>query len=159
VAFQEAFLTGMEPRSDGRKFRYIQVSGAINERDQEKSLWFINATRKIKVCVPNIEFSTSFSIHRADFVRVQGQIENRVIEIAKQNSLVWEAFIVRPGIVFPKDAITTPFLQTIIGNHMSIRGDELGAFLANLAMNGHEQQVIDNAIMVSMGKALIAPQK
>jgi hypothetical protein len=47
-AFAEAFILTMV---NGRKrFRYLHVSGAMVERDQNRVLWLKSSVRKIKVC-------------------------------------------------------------------------------------------------------------
>jgi hypothetical protein len=40
--------------AEGKKFRYIHLSGAATERDQEKPLWFEGSMRKIKIFAPII---------------------------------------------------------------------------------------------------------
>lgn len=44
VAFAESFSKTLT-----KGFRYIHLSGAATERDQEKALWFKSDMRKIKV--------------------------------------------------------------------------------------------------------------
>jgi hypothetical protein len=46
-------------------------------------------------------------------------------------------------------------MQTITGNGLSIRVDELGAFMADLAVNGSDQDTIENSIMAEKGKTLL----
>jgi hypothetical protein len=47
LAFGNAFSKTL-PAQD-KKFRYIHLSGAATERDQERSLWFKGEMRKMKV--------------------------------------------------------------------------------------------------------------
>lgn len=48
-AFADAVAPGLA--SCGKRFRYLHLSGALVERDQEKSLWMKGGVRKTKVCV------------------------------------------------------------------------------------------------------------
>jgi hypothetical protein len=36
---------------NGKRFRYVHLSGAMVERDQTKALWFKSNVRRIKVCL------------------------------------------------------------------------------------------------------------
>jgi len=47
VAFGNAFSKTLS--TSQKKFRYLHLSGSATERDQEKSLWFKQNMRKIKV--------------------------------------------------------------------------------------------------------------
>ena len=48
-AFADAIAPSLARR--GKQFRYLHLSGGLVERDQKKSLWFIERVRKTKVCV------------------------------------------------------------------------------------------------------------
>ena len=49
LAFQKAFLKVLESHPERPRFRDIHLSGRFVEQDQEKSLWFLSAQRKMKV--------------------------------------------------------------------------------------------------------------
>ena len=51
VAFGNAFSKTLE--TSKHKFRYLHLSGAATERDQEKPLWFKQDMRRIKVSLSN----------------------------------------------------------------------------------------------------------
>ena len=46
TAFAKAILQGKR----GERFRYVHLGGAFTEEDQEKSLWFLPAARRGRVC-------------------------------------------------------------------------------------------------------------
>lgn len=50
LAFGNAFSKTLSDSK--KKFRYIHLSGAATERDQEKDLWFKSEMRKMKVGLP-----------------------------------------------------------------------------------------------------------
>ena len=50
LAAAKAFREASEVAGDGKKLRFVYLSGAAAERDQERSLWFIQEYRKIRVC-------------------------------------------------------------------------------------------------------------
>jgi hypothetical protein len=62
-AFAEAIMPTL-PKAD-KRFRYVHLTGATVERDQERPLWLKSGVRKIKVCrylfcssTPLCEFSS-----------------------------------------------------------------------------------------------------
>jgi hypothetical protein len=48
LAFGNAFSKTLSESK--KKFRYVHLSGAATERDQDKALWFKSEMRKMKVC-------------------------------------------------------------------------------------------------------------
>jgi len=55
-AFQEHLAPSL--KAQGKKFRFVYLSGKFAERDMTKKLWFISDTRMIKVCLevrPSVE--------------------------------------------------------------------------------------------------------
>lgn len=53
LAAAQAFEQNFSPHADGeKKFRLIYLSGAAAEKDQGKSLWFMQDYRRIRVCIP-----------------------------------------------------------------------------------------------------------
>lgn len=58
LAAANAFMSTLAPQlPSGQKFRFVFCSGKFSEWDQEKSLAFMQDSRRIKVCVltPSIE--------------------------------------------------------------------------------------------------------
>ncbi|XPS69652.1 hypothetical protein M3J09_001913 [Ascochyta lentis] len=52
LEYPRAFADAMAPSlaSHGKPFRYLHLSGALVERDQNKSLWMKGSVRKTKAC-------------------------------------------------------------------------------------------------------------
>jgi hypothetical protein len=51
-AFVEAIMRTDTWSSRTVPFRYVHCSGVLAERDQSKSLWFLQEGRRAKVCCP-----------------------------------------------------------------------------------------------------------
>jgi hypothetical protein len=50
MAAAEAFKKSLTPQlAEGKKFRFVYVSGAMTSQDQEKPLWFMQEFRRIRV--------------------------------------------------------------------------------------------------------------
>ncbi len=53
MAAINAFVASLAPQlKHGERFRFVYVSGALAERDQEKKLWIARGPRRFKVCCP-----------------------------------------------------------------------------------------------------------
>ncbi|KAI4172371.1 MAG: hypothetical protein LQ343_003630 [Gyalolechia ehrenbergii] len=54
VTAARTFTDRLAPNlAEGRKFRFVYLSGMLTERDPNKSLWFMKEARLIRVSVPN----------------------------------------------------------------------------------------------------------
>jgi nucleoside-diphosphate-sugar epimerase len=53
----KSFVEKLQPQLNGKKFRFVYVSGTVAERDQDNSLWIGAAARQVKVC---LEYYTCF---------------------------------------------------------------------------------------------------
>jgi hypothetical protein len=62
----------MDPRTGGKKFRYVQVSDALSERDQNKTLWLVPAMRRIKVGRYSLSDIYSVVLHLVNFMSMTG---------------------------------------------------------------------------------------
>jgi hypothetical protein len=52
LAAIQALEQNFSPNSEsGKKFRFVYLSGAGAEKDQEKSLWVMQDYRRIRVCI------------------------------------------------------------------------------------------------------------
>jgi len=128
-AFQEALLKVLDVK---KTFTYVYLGGAFTEPDQEKTLWLYSEGR-----------------------RVRGLAQTKFLEFGKQNQHV-KTYVVRPAGVLAKDgnALLGCVLRTI-----TVRTDELGAVMADLAVNGGSEQVVVNKVIVERGRELLAKQK
>lgn len=132
LEYPEAFQQALSKVLDGKKtFRYVYLGGAFTETDQEKTLWFLTEGR-----------------------RMRGLAETKLFQFAKQNQSV-EPYVVKPAAVLPKDGRTTALLGYLLGETMTVRGDELGAVMADLAVNGGSEQVVLNKGIVERGRELL----
>ncbi|KAF2685002.1 hypothetical protein K458DRAFT_301431 [Lentithecium fluviatile CBS 122367] len=131
LAFQEAFLQAM-PVPRRNRFRYVLLSGALVEPDQNKTLWFMPAARKLK-----------------------GMTENWSLEFANEHVDVWQTFIIKPGGV--ATANTPAVARMAAGLFMPmIRDEQVGAFVADLVVNGEEREGrILNERMATKGTELL----
>jgi len=114
------------------KFRFILLGGAFTETDQSRWLYFLPDQRRMK-----------------------GLLQTRTLEYAESQD--WAAHVVKPrGVLIGNNTFATKVVETMFLSNLAIRGDELGAFVADLAVNGSERNVIENLEMVKTGKRLLA---
>ncbi|KAF2727532.1 hypothetical protein EJ04DRAFT_517208 [Polyplosphaeria fusca] len=139
-AFQEQFLEARRARFgaevEAREgFRHVYVSGQFVEVDQERSLWFLAAARKLR-----------------------GRMQEEVMAFAERNADVWQAWAVRPGGVMVGDGVLNSVARGVFGTSV-ITDKQLGAFVVDLVVRGQdEERVIGNKRMVLEGRALLADQ-
>lgn len=133
LAFQDAFTAQLSTPRTGKtsKFRFILLSGAFVEPDQSRTLFFLPQQRKAK-----------------------GITEAKTVELAERHKDVWEAIVIRPGGILIGESVRNSIAAFMLGN-MLVRGDELGAFVADLAVNGSEETVIKHSTIVGRGKELL----
>jgi hypothetical protein len=133
MAFQEAFGRIRIANQGKSRLRYVHISGALVEPDQERSLWFLPTARKER-----------------------GVVEKRSLEFAAKNKDIWQAFAVRPGGVSKGKTWLDLLIVWLLGSRLAITMDELGAFVANLLVNADEEEgVLYNADMVEKGRRLL----
>jgi nucleoside-diphosphate-sugar epimerase len=135
IAFQEAFRRVM-PVIRANRFRYILLSGALVEPDQDKRLYLLSAARKLK-----------------------GRAETWSLDFAQQHKDVWQTFIVKPGGV--ATAKTSAVARVAVGVFMPmIRDEQLGAFTADLLVHGNEPEGrVLNERMVQKGTELLQTRR
>ncbi|KAF2261383.1 hypothetical protein CC78DRAFT_619437 [Lojkania enalia] len=134
LAFQEAFLRILKNMKDGngKRFRYIHISGAFVEQDQSRSLLFYANPRRVK-----------------------GRADTRTLELAQRNKDVWQAFLLRPGAV-----LTGKFydrvVERVVGRRYTIRAEELGAFIADMVVHGSKEDgIVWNERIAAKGRELL----
>ena len=89
--------------------------------------------------------------------RTKGLLQTKTLEFANAHSDIWVAHVIRPaGILMGGDTYTDTAAAYAFGNKLTIRGEELGAFVADLAVNGSEKEIIQNLEMAERGKHLLA---
>lgn len=116
---------------DGRdsKFRFIYMSGKAVQRDQTKSLWFLSEYRKMR-----------------------GQVEQKLLEHAKENPAVFESYILRPGFVLKKDF---NFVDVARSLAPSVRLEALGRVVVDIALNGCESDTLENKDIVERSNTAV----
>ncbi|KAJ5965191.1 uncharacterized protein N7479_005067 [Penicillium vulpinum] len=100
-----------------KPFRFIYCSGGAAERDQTKSLWFMQKYRHIR-----------------------GQVENELLEIA--NDPGFKAHIMRPAMVLAQDMSLRSLVFSL---GPSVRLDNLARAMLDLALKGGKKTIWENA--------------
>jgi len=119
--------------STGAKFRFIFVSGQLSEKDQTKSLWIFQDSR-----------------------RFRGEVETKLSEFASQKQKTFEAFLARPAAVLPRNtAIREWMIKTFIPGSKCVRLNHLAMVLVDIALNGSETQTIENGALEPRAMALL----
>ena len=138
LAFQDyfakkAFSSRESLQERKEKFKFILLSGAFVEPNQSRRLWFLWDQRKMK-----------------------GVLQTKTVEFAEARRDYWEALVIRPGgVLFGGSTFLNKLVELIFGRGFAIRGEELGAFVADLVVNGSGQPIIENRVMVERGRELL----
>ncbi|MCJ1242994.1 hypothetical protein MMC30_000190 [Trapelia coarctata] len=120
LAAAKAFGQDSAPENrKAKKFRFVYLSGSGAERDQTKTLWFMQ-----------------------DYRRIRGQVENDLLAYAQEHQDTFETCIMRPGMVLSKE---TNIRSLIVGLGPSVRMDVLAAAMLDIALNGSEHRIMENA--------------
>lgn len=133
LAFQDAFVAHLPtPQSEKKsKFRFILLSGHFVEQDQSRTLLFLPQQRKAK-----------------------GITESKTIEFAERHKEAWEALAIRPSGILIGNSLLNSVASFMFGD-MLLKGEELGAFTADLVVNGSEETVIKHSTIVGRGRELL----
>ncbi|KAJ7478701.1 hypothetical protein B0H11DRAFT_1864441 [Mycena galericulata] len=134
IDYPLAFARALAPTLTSREtpFRYMHTSGALAERDQSKSLPFLQQLRHIK-----------------------GMAQNRLLEFAQQevNQGRWETYIVEPAMVLPKEGdVLRRLWGFLVG---SVKVEELAAVMIDVVSNGNKDKILQNAQIVEKGRILL----
>ena len=132
---------------EGKKTRFVYVSGVLGERDQEKGLWFATDARRMKG-------------------EVENELEKLDVEIdAKEGSGKgrFESYVVRPAMVTADTKDEGLAMSLLIGSKLvytsAIRRDELAGVMVELGTRGSEERggkrTWDNCDMVTLGREII----
>ncbi|KAJ4368483.1 hypothetical protein N0V86_009388 [Didymella sp. IMI 355093] len=138
LAFQEVLvhrLTNKRARAGKpSKLRFILLGGAFTETDQSRKLFFLPSQRRMK-----------------------GALQTDALAFADQHSKYMVAHVIRPaGILIGWKTFTEWLVEYVFGMNLAVRDAELGCFVADLAVNGSERNVIENWEIVKTGRNLLA---
>lgn len=149
-AFQQALLKVLDTK---KKFRYVYLGGAFTVEDQERNLWLFKEGRLLRVRL--YQFLTNLSSFRDSHAKsYQGLAQTKFLEFGKQTPSV-ETYVVRPGGVLAKGAMA--FLGHFLGS-MSVRVDQLGAGMVDLAVNGGGEEIVTNKAIAERGLEVLRKQ-
>jgi hypothetical protein len=85
-------------------------------------------------------------------------LEIKLLEFAHEHADVWQTFVIKPAAVFTRRWPARGLLTAIIGKNHSIKNEEVGAYVAELAVKGQEMEkegLIFNPTMVEKGRELL----
>ncbi|OBT57008.1 hypothetical protein VE04_03119 [Pseudogymnoascus sp. 24MN13] len=117
-------------KREGRRFRFLSVSGMSAVRDMNIKLCMFKDSRQIK-----------------------GELENRMIDLAERNPDSFEVFLARVGSVIPKDNYTLSIIGSLTAGIQPIIGaDELAVAMVDIALNGAETELVLHEELVARGK-------
>ncbi|KAL2827790.1 hypothetical protein BDW59DRAFT_54708 [Aspergillus cavernicola] len=121
-AFQRAFTSDtVSSDASGGRFRFVYISGAGVERDQNQSLWYAG-----------------------NFRRLRGEAENILFRHAEANPDLFEAYVMRPGLVPSTQGTLRDRLWSLV---TSVRADYLTKAMIDIALEGNEETTITNEMM------------
>ncbi|KAH8703739.1 hypothetical protein BGW36DRAFT_369904 [Talaromyces proteolyticus] len=127
--FSAAFIAnkGQEQRT----FKFVYLSGALTEKDENKKLWFLNENRKMR-----------------------GELENALIKLGRDTKKGgFEVYLVRPGFVQPEGASVRNWVAGKLAN--SIMVHHLAASILRVARDGYREPLIENDKLNSWGKIAV----
>lgn len=138
LAFQKALTQRLVDRraqiGKRARTRFIFLGGAFTETDQSRHLYFLPDQRRMK-----------------------GLLQTDALEFANQHNESIIVHVIRPGgILIGWNGLVTRLAECMFGANLAVRDEELGAFVADLAVNGSARNVIDNGEIVATGKNLLA---
>ncbi|KAL9595348.1 MAG: hypothetical protein Q9219_006502 [cf. Caloplaca sp. 3 TL-2023] len=129
VTAARTFTELMAPKlGDGKKFRFVYLSGMMTERDPEKTLWFMKEARLIR-----------------------GEVETQLMHLQQEYETSLLTFVARPGGVQATNSLFPALLQPLA---RAITVDDLAVKMLDTAINGHRTQIIEVDVLRVQGKAL-----
>jgi hypothetical protein len=160
-AFLDAFAR-ISSEKDLPGFKFVSLSGALVEKDQSRSLWFLDQERKVRVGSPstptNIYQTTFLAELTGDWNASQGQNELRVLTDTFSHPLI-PSVVVRPGVV-----LTSSLTSNMIGLvGPAIQNAVLAAAIVDIGIAGVERdetvewqgRCVENVELVRRGKAVL----
>ncbi|KAL9034335.1 MAG: hypothetical protein Q9180_005464 [Flavoplaca navasiana] len=127
VAAAKAFIDG-QLAGEGKKLRFVLLSGMFVEKDQEKKLWFMTEGR-----------------------RIRGEAELELMKMQKEHPEAFIAYVARPGVVTATNSLFPALLEPLA---RFINVDDLAAKMVDTAINGHTTQMLEQDVLRDEGKRL-----
>lgn len=88
----------------------------------------------------------------------QGRSDTEALAMAESHPDVWQTRVVKPGGVANKWWMSPGV--TLIGDNFAVRGEELGAFMTYLVVDGQgESPISENARIARKGRELLRESK
>ncbi|AEO70686.1 2a86ad49-089b-42fc-a9e4-0e5b924ad9f8 [Thermothielavioides terrestris] len=121
-AAAKAFLGHLVPQlPEGKQFRFVFCSGALAEWDQQKPLYFMADTRRIK-----------------------GETERGLCEIADGDATKrFAVYCARPSGILPADAGVARKLSGRLFNAIGV--DQLAKAMVRILLEGYKERIIENS--------------
>ncbi|KAI1803736.1 hypothetical protein F4811DRAFT_315927 [Daldinia bambusicola] len=133
LAFIESMGRVLETKPNRPPFKYVHLSGKFVRQDQEEKLYFLEEARKMK-----------------------GRLEIKSLAFAESHATIWKTVIVKPGAVATKALIIPGIIATVLGENLSVRVEELAAFMTYIAIDGQgEDSLIENVRIARKGRELL----
>lgn len=130
LAAANAFATNLVPQLDeGRRFRFVYVSGGLSIQDQNRSTFFLPESR-----------------------RSRGLAETELVELEKAHPEQWQSINVRPATV---TKVPPEWWVKYLFGDWRIQQDEIAAALVDLAVKGEAGHWVQNDELKQRGKALV----
>jgi hypothetical protein len=169
LEYPKAFANAFAPTltKHGKRFRYMHITGAMVERDPNKTLWMKSTVRKTKVCdlqrnCDNLRTPADFCfIGWLKVLRIaQGQGEIQMIDFADSSATngLWETIIARSGLVVKRGSYAGEVSMMLAGSSGSvIRSDELALALIDAVQNESDNLLLPPKLL-QRGQQLMKAQ-
>lgn len=89
-------------------------------------------------------------------------LETESLDFAEKHADIWRTFITKPGGVATKNIPGHNLMASLMGPSWVIRGDELGAAMTYLAVDGdaeREDSILQNLRLAEKGREILAAQR
>ena len=147
-AFTEILAPSLE---DGKKFRFVYLSGMMTERDPKRNLWFMKESRLIRVSDNEAWTPSLGALANVKLISEQGEVETALIRLEEEYEKSLLTYVARPGGVQPTNSLFPAMLQPLA---RAITVDDLAIKMLDTAINGHKTQILEVDILRDEGKAL-----
>ncbi|KAH7317586.1 hypothetical protein BKA65DRAFT_465562 [Rhexocercosporidium sp. MPI-PUGE-AT-0058] len=145
-AFTETVAPGL---GEGKKFRFLYVSGHAVDRDLSKQHRFFNDGIHIKACLP-LPFI---------FRRGCGEIENKLVQLEADNADKLSVYLPRPGSVIPpNNKLITVLVKLTTSFYPAMKGEEFAAAMIDVAIRGADEQTLSHDVMQQKGRKALSAE-